>query len=450
MICSINPASNIFIKEYQTFSHAKIKSILTQSQNSFSHWKNTSLDQRRKVLLSIAEELNNNIELHSRMITDEMGKPIVESRMEIDKCVWVLKYFAENACSFLDEKRITTDYAESYVEYKPLGVILGIMPWNFPYWQIIRFVAPALMAGNVCLVKHAPNVTGCSLLIEQLIANNCKVKDIYKALIIEEHKVKQVIESDVVKAVSLTGSEKAGSAVAMLAGKEIKKTVLELGGSDPYIVLNDANLKICSKTAINARFFNAGQSCIAAKRFLVQDRIYDEFLYNIKERISKLIVGNPMDENTQIGPLAKKEFVNKIHEYVESSISKGAVCEFGGEISGCYYYPTLLTNIKPDMDVFKEETFGPIFCVLKFSDVEEAINFANQTKYGLGGSIWSTDIKLAKDIANQIDAGSIFINDMTKSDPRLPFGGVNKSGYGKELSRYGILEFVNIKTIVVK
>jgi succinate-semialdehyde dehydrogenase/glutarate-semialdehyde dehydrogenase len=370
--------------------------------------------------------------------------------MEIDKCVWVLKYFATNAASFLKKKEIKTEYSESYIQYDPLGVILGIMPWNFPYWQVIRFIAPVLMSGNTCIVKHASNVSGCALLIEKLISNNSRFKNIYKTILISANRVKNVINHKNIKAVSLTGSDEAGSSVAMHAGREIKKTVLELGGSDPFIVLADADVKMAAKVAISARFFNNGQSCIAAKRFIIHRDVYEQFINYVHKSISDLVVGDALNENTQIGPLAKKEFVDELNNIVQSSITQGAKCLLGGDIKDCFYMPTLLVDVTEKMEVFKKETFGPVLCVAKCEDTDDAIRIANNSNYGLGGSLWTSDIKLAKELTKKINTGSIFINDMTKSDPRLPFGGINKSGYGIELSEFGIKEFVNIKTVVVK
>ena len=449
MIHSINPSTGKLIKEYHPHTNEDILSIIDKVSTEYTKWKTLSFKERSKVIVDIADALGNNIEEHAKMISLEIGKPITESRMEIEKCVWVLKYFAENAEEFLKKEIIKTGYKESYVQYDPLGVILGVMPWNFPYWQVIRFIAPVLMAGNTCVVKHASNVSGCSLLIEKLIVDHTPLKNIYRTLLIASSEVEAIIKHKDIKGVSLTGSDEAGSAVGMQAGKEIKKSVLELGGSDPFIVLDDADINKASKTAIIARFFNTGQSCIAAKRFLVHEAVYDRFIENVKKDIEKLIVGDALSEDTQIGPLAKKEFVDDLDRLVQSSVGDGAKCLEGGDTNGCYYMPTLLIDVTENMSVFKEETFGPVFCVTKVKDVEDAIRLANNSPYGLGGSLWTSDISLAKRIVKNIDTGAVFINDMTKSDPRLPFGGINKSGYGIELSKYGIREFVNTKTIVV-
>ena len=450
MIKSINPSTGKLIQKYNAHSQEELTSIITEVSDEYANWRKASFEDRKKVLLDIANSLNENLIKHATMISMEIGKPITESKMEIEKCVWVLQYFAENAQEFLKDEKIKTGYNESYVQYDPLGVILGVMPWNFPYWQVIRFIAPVLMAGNTCIVKHASNVSGCSLLIEKLISDNSPYKNIYRSLLISSNKVKNIIKNKYIKGVSLTGSDKAGSAVAMQAGKEIKKTVLELGGSDPFIVLDDADVTEASKTAISARFFNAGQSCIAAKRFLIHEAVYDDFIANVKKSIENLVIGDALDENTQIGPLAKQEFSEELSVLVQSAIKDGALCLVGGEVKNCYYMPTLLVDVTENMDVFKKETFGPVFCITKIKDVDDAIRLANKSDYGLGGSLWTSNIDLAKKLVRLINTGAVFINVMTKSDPRLPFGGINKSGYGVELSKHGIREFVNMKTIVVK
>ena len=450
MIKSINPSTGNVIKEYNLYSDDYILSIIEQINQEYLIWKKVSFKDRAKVLFNISDSLNSDIEIHAKMISLEMGKPIVESRQEIEKCIWVLRFFAEHSEEFLKSESIKTEYEESYIQHDPLGIIFGVMPWNFPYWQVLRFIAPILMSGNTCIVKHAPNVSGCSLMIEKLIIDNSPFKNIFRSIICEVKSVKSIIENKAIKGVSLTGSDIAGSAVASCAGKEIKRTVLELGGSDAFIVLDDADINQASKTAVMARFFNTGQSCIAAKRFLVHEDVYDEFILNVKTRIEKLIVGDPLDSKTQIGPLAKHEFVEKIEGLVQSSIDSGAKCLIKSNSDGCFYRPVLLVDVNEEMSVFQHETFGPVFCVSKIKKIDDAIRIANNSKYGLGGSVWTSDIEKAKFIASQINTGAVFINDMTKSDPRLPFGGVNNSGYGIELSKYGIKEFVNTKTIVVK
>jgi len=446
---SINPATRKLINEYETYSEQKINLILEDVSIDFSFWKGLSFNKRKDFLLSVSNKLKSEINIHSKMISIEMGKPITESKLEVLKSVWVLEYYAQNAEKFLKNELIDSDFSESFIQYDPIGIVFGIMPWNFPYWQVFRFIAPSLMAGNVCILKHASNVSGCALLIEKLIKECCPYPNIFRTLIISSSQVSGVISNNKVKAVTLTGSEYAGSQVAMKAGQEIKKTVLELGGSDCFIVLEDADVEKAAKTAVAARFLNTGQSCIAAKRFLVHDKIHDTFVAKVEILIKNLNMGNPLLDETQIGPLAKIEFVDEIDRLVQSSIKKGAKCILGGKKNDSYYYPTLLINIDERMDVFNYETFGPVFCVMRINSVDEAIRLANNSDYGLGGSVWTSDTEKGKKIANKIETGAVFINDMTKSDPRLPFGGVKKSGYGIELSKYGIREFVNMKTVVV-
>ena len=446
---SINPLTGKKIKEYKCFSEDKVNSLINNVDDNYQLWKNISIDKRAEILLSIGKKLKSELDIHSKMISTEMGKPITESRAEVLKCIWVIEFYVQNAKKFLENEYIDTEYDESFIQYEPLGIIFGVMPWNFPYWQVFRFIVPSLMAGNVCIVKHAPNVSGCALLIEKLFDENLIYKNIFKVLLVSESEVSRIISNVKVSAVTMTGSENAGSQVAMKSGQEIKKTVLELGGSDSFIVLEDANVDIASEIAIKSRFFNSGQSCIAAKRFLVHKDIYDIFIKKIKKSILDLKMGDPLLKETDIGPLAKVEFVDKLDEFVKSSIKKGAKCLIGGKKKDCFYYPTLLVDVDETMDVFNHETFGPIFCVIKINNTEEAIKISNNSIYGLGGSIWTSDLQKGKEIASKIESGAVFINDMTKSDPRLPFGGIKKSGFGKELSVYGIKEFVNMKTITV-
>ena len=449
-IKSINPANNSVIKEYESYSDQAVNTMINQSHEDFLLWKLLSFDKRRDILLKMAQKLKDDVEKHAKMISLEMGKPIKESRAEVLKCVWVVEYYAKNASDFLKPETIKSDYSDSYIQYDPIGIVLGVMPWNFPYWQVFRFIAPSLMAGNTCVLKHASNVSGCALLIEELVSDISEYKSIFKTLLISSSQVENVIKNPHIKAVTLTGSEYAGSEVAMRAGKEIKKTVLELGGSDCFIVLDDADVDMAAKTAILARFLNSGQSCIAGKRFLVHEDVYEEFINKVKNHIEKLKMGDPLLEETDIGPLAKMKFSEELDTLVQRSIQKGAKCLLGAKMNDAFYEPTLLIDINEEMDVFTCETFGPVFCVSKISTAEQAIKIANNSEYGLGGSVWTRDTEKGKQIATQIETGAVFINDMTKSDPRLPFGGVKKSGYGIELSKYGIREFVNMKTIAIK
>jgi len=451
MIQSINPATEKLLKEYQPYSNSNIQLIINKTSIDYLAWKKITFNDRGLCFYAIADELEKDIDIHGKIISLEMGKPILESKTEILKCVCLIRYFAKHAENFLQSEEIKTEYSQSYIQYDPLGVIFGVMPWNFPYWQVFRFIVPAMMAGNTCIIKHASNVTGCSLLIEKLIKNNLSLKNAYNSLILDSSEVSNIIENKEIKAISFTGSDYAGSQVAMNAGKSIKKVVLELGGSDPFIVLEDADIGLAADAGVKARFLNAGQSCIAAKRFLVHEKIYDKFINKVEPIIKSLVIGNPLNKGTQIGPLAKYEFVEEIHSLVMSAINDGAKCILGGEpLKGCYYSPTLLIDVTPNMRIFKEETFGPVFCITKISDSNEAVKFSNNSDYGLGGSIWTKNHRLAQNMASEINTGAVFINDMTKSDPRLPFGGIGKSGYGIELSKYGIREFINMKTIVIK
>ena len=447
---SVNPASLEVIAKYQPLKKSEILNKINSTHDEFLSWKDISIDKRKDILIKISDELLNNVDYHASIITSEMGKPIRESRLEVEKCAWVCKYYAENADVFLERKVIKTDASLSYLSYEPLGVVFGVMPWNFPYWQVFRFIAPSLIAGNVCLVKHASNVSGCALAIEKLVKKKCEHKNIFNVLLIDSSMVSFVIENNHIKAVTLTGSEDAGSSVAMIAGREIKKTLLELGGSDPFIVLPDANIDDCVKKGVISRFLNAGQSCIAAKRFIVDSVIYDEFIDKMLIEIKKLKLGDPMDESTSIGPLAKKEFVDEISELVDSSVNQGARLIYGGKRDGGYYSPALLVDVNEDMDVFKKETFGPVMCISKSKDEDHAITLANNSVYGLSASLWTADKDKALELSQKINSGAVFINDMSKSDPRLPFGGINKSGYGRELSELGLKEFLNIKTVVLK
>ena len=446
---SINPYNNKLIKNYNNHTSDNILNIIDNSHKDFLLWREINLKNRIKLIRKISKTLEKDVNKHAQMITMEMGKPIKESKDEILKCIWMIDYYCKNSENFLKKEYIKTDYSKSYINFEPLGIIFGIMPWNFPYWQVFRFIIPTLLAGNTCVIKHAPNVTGCAMLIESLFNNINDFKNLFKIIIVEEEKVEMLIANKNIKAISLTGSDKAGSAVAMLSGKALKKNLLELGGSDPFIVLNDADLKKAAKKAILARFFNSGQSCIAAKRFLVHADVYDEFVAIILKYIKGLKIGNPVNEDVQIGPLAKKEFASTIDKLVKNSIAKGAKCIIGGKYNNAFYEPTLLIDVNETMDVFKHEIFGPVMSVCKIHSKNEAIKIANQSEYGLGASVWTKNIDKAKNIASFLESGSVFINEMTKSDPRLPFGGVKKSGYGHELSKYGIKEFVNFKTIVI-
>jgi succinate-semialdehyde dehydrogenase/glutarate-semialdehyde dehydrogenase len=379
-----------------------------------------------------------------------MGKPLAQSRAEVEKCAWCCDYFAENAQAFLADMTKESTATESYVAFDPLGPVLAIMPWNFPFWQVFRFAAPALMAGNTGILKHASNVPQCALAIEEVFARAGFPEGAFQTLLVPGSKATALIDDPRIAAVTLTGSEEAGARVAEASGRNLKRTVLELGGSDPFIVLGDADVEAAARVAIDARFQNAGQSCIAAKRFIVEESVADEFQERFRNGIEELPVGDPSDAGTRVGPLAKDDLVDMLEEQVHRSVEAGASIVTGGQRldrPGYFYAPTLIAGVKPGMQVFTEETFGPAAALIRARDAEEAIALANDSRFGLGASLWSRDIDRAKSLAREIETGSVFINGMVASDPRLPFGGVKSSGYGRELSEFGIREFVNIKTV---
>lgn len=450
---TINPATGESIKTFRDEGVKTIQEKINKSAFAYKDWKKLAFPVRSKILMDVVAILKKNREEYAGIITLEMGKPIIQSLDEVDKCAGVCKYYAENTKFFLKEEIIKTDALNSYVSFEPMGVILAIMPWNFPFWQVFRFAAPALMAGNSILLKHAPNVPQCSLAIEDIFRQAGLPDGIFQNLFIDTGKIRRVIENKAISAITLTGSNYAGSKVAEIAGKNIKKLVLELGGSDPFIVFREANLKEAAKTAIKSRMQNTGQSCIAAKRIIVEKSVSESFLKILKQEFEKLTFGDPMSDDTDIGPLAKEEFQKQVHDQVRSSVKKGAVIEFGGikpKRKGYYYKPTLLTNVQPGMPVFDEEVFGPVLPVIIAKDDEEAIQLANQTQYGLGASIWTENREQAARAVKQIQAGMVVVNGMVVSDPKIPFGGIKQSGIGRELAQYGIREFVNVKSIIFK
>ncbi|MCF8388853.1 MAG: NAD-dependent succinate-semialdehyde dehydrogenase [Bacteroidales bacterium] len=447
---SINPYNNQLNKEYKELSGKQIESIIANVEHAQKKYKHSTYGERSEKMKSLAELLRKNKTQYARLMTLEMGKLLGESEAEIEKCAWVCDYYADNAEIFLADEVIKSDASRSYVHFQPLGIVLAVMPWNFPFWQVFRFAAPALMAGNGALLKHASNVPGCAMEIEKIIREAGFPDNLFRTLLIPGKMVGEVIENPLVKAATLTGSEKAGSSVAEKAGKNLKKTVMELGGSDPFIVLEDAEFESCCQTAVTARMINTGQSCIAAKRFIVVEDIANAFEDRVKELMQDRKAGNPANSDTQLAPLAKPEFVEDIDRQVKESIEMGATLLLGGKRmkgKGNFYEPTVLTNVTPDMPVFKEETFGPVLSVIRVQNEKEAIEMANQSQYGLGGCVWTSSVERGEKIARTVESGAMFVNGMTKSDPRLPFGGIKNSGYGRELSHYGIKEFVNIKTI---
>jgi succinate-semialdehyde dehydrogenase/glutarate-semialdehyde dehydrogenase len=447
---SINPATNELIEEYKEHTSKEISGIIESVRGEFLKWRETSFDHRAGLMKRATDILRTKKEEYARTMTLEMGKIIAESRAEVEKCAWVCEYYSDNAEKFLADELIETDAGKSLVAFQPLGIVLAVMPWNFPFWQVFRFAAPALMAGNAAVLKHASNVPGSALAIEKIFREAGFPQDLLRTLMISANKVEQVIINPHVKAVTLTGSEPAGSQVASIAGRELKKTVLELGGSDPYIVLDDADIDACVKMSVTARMINAGQSCIAAKRFMVVESRLREFERRQTELMSSLKIGDPLHDDTQVGPLARMDLLEELDSQVQRSVKAGARLLCGGKRAdrkGAFYLPTILADVKKGMAVYEEETFGPVSAIIPVKDADEAVAVANDSKFGLGGSVWSRDVGKAEAIARLIESGAVFVNGMTKSDPRLPFGGVKKSGYGRELSHYGIKEFVNIKTI---
>jgi succinate-semialdehyde dehydrogenase/glutarate-semialdehyde dehydrogenase len=449
---SVNPATGKMIKEFKEESIEDVKKKIDNAHQEFLEWKDVSFFHRRKLMLNAAEVLRSSADKYGRIMTEEMGKPITQSKAEIEKCAWVCAYYADTAANMLEVTNIKIDASDSYVRYDPLGVILGIMPWNFPFWQVFRFAVPTIMAGNAAVLKHASNVPQCSLAIEEVFRKAGFPENLFQSLLIGSSVMEQVIARPYIQAVSLTGSEEAGKSAAQTAGKYLKKCVLELGGSDPFIVFADADLEQAAENAVKSRMQNTGQSCIAAKRFILVKEIADKFIDLFIAKIKGLKVGDPLDEATAIGPIAREDLLNDIQKQVDKSVEMGAKVLLGGERierEGSYYEPTVISNLKKGMPVYDEEVFGPVASVIIAQDEEDAIRLGNDTPYGLGANLWTKDLNKARSLACRIEAGSVFVNGMVKSDPRLPFGGVKLSGYGRELSHFGIKEFVNVKTVWV-
>jgi succinate-semialdehyde dehydrogenase/glutarate-semialdehyde dehydrogenase len=449
----VNPADGSALKEVPAFTAGELEEALQSAASAAPAWRATPLADRCALMRGMAAILRGRTDEFARLITLEMGKPIREARAEIGKCAWVCDYFADNGPAFLADEVVESDAGRSLVAFQPLGTVLAVMPWNFPFWQVFRFAAPALVAGNTGLLKHASNVPLCALEIGSLFREAGFPEGVFRSLMIQSSRVARVIEDSRVHAVTLTGSEPAGRQVAAAAGAQIKKTVLELGGSDPFIVLEDADLDLAVDTALASRFINSGQSCIAAKRFIVVKAIADDFIRSFKAGVEALKVGDPMDESTQVGPLARFDLRDELHRQVVKSISQGAVAVTGCSPesgSGAYYQASILDRVRPGVCAYHEELFGPVASIIRAEDEADAIRIANDSNFGLGGSVWTRDNERGERLARQLECGSAFVNGLVKSDPRLPCGGVKKSGYGRELSRYGMLEFVNAKTIWIK
>ncbi|MDQ3199568.1 MAG: NAD-dependent succinate-semialdehyde dehydrogenase [Verrucomicrobiota bacterium] len=452
-IASINPATGKTIREFAELSAKEIEKKLAGAARAFARYRQGSFAQRASVLLQVADLLEAEVETLARTMTLEMGKPIDAARAEVRKCALGCRYYAENGVRFLEEEPIQTAAAHSSVRWQPLGVVLAIMPWNFPLWQVFRFAAPAMLAGNVALLKHAANVPQCALAIEDLWRRAGLPKDVFQTLLIGSKKVTAIIEDERVQAVTLTGSDRAGSEVAATAGRAIKKCVLELGGSDPFIVMPSADLDAAISTAVTARTQNNGQSCIAGKRFLIAESVYDEFVRRFVEKMKALKVGDPLEDATELGPLATRAIRDEVHDQVRKSIDAGAKLLTGGEPmegEGNFYPPTVLAEIPESAPAYRKEVFGPVALVFRVKDAAEAIALANDSPFGLGASAWTNDEKEQELFVDELAAGMVFINAMVASDPRLPFGGIKRSGYGRELSSLGIREFMNAKTVFVK
>jgi succinate-semialdehyde dehydrogenase/glutarate-semialdehyde dehydrogenase len=447
---SINPATGEVLARFDEFSPEQIDEALAQTARTYREWRNTSYEERKRLMHGAADYLRKHLDRFAGMITAEMGKPIGESEAEIKKCALNCDFYADHAADFLADEPVATNARESLVAFEPLGTVLAIMPWNFPFWQVFRFAAPTLMARNVAILKHASNVPQCALAIEEVFRGAGFPEGAFRTLLTPSSSIDKIIADDRVAAVTLTGSSAAGRKVATAAGNALKKTVLELGGSDPFIVLPDADLDGAVEFAVKSRYQNTGQSCIAAKRFIVTADIADEFERRFVEAVRRLRVGDPAQRDTQVGPLAREDLLDGLDRQVRQSVNQGASVAVGGhrlERKGYFYAPTVITNVTPDMPVFREETFGPVAAVIRVADAGQAITTANNSEYGLGGNLWTRDTGRGKELARRIESGNVFINGMTASDPRLPFGGVKHSGYGRELSHFGIREFTNIQTI---
>jgi succinate-semialdehyde dehydrogenase/glutarate-semialdehyde dehydrogenase len=452
-IASVNPATGERWREFAPLAEAEIEERLQRADAAYRRHRRTSFAERAAKMLGAADILDARREEFARLMTAEMGKPLQAARDEAAKCASVCRYYAEHAARFLADEEVETSATRSFIRYEPVGAVLAVMPWNFPFWQVFRFAAPALMAGNAGLLKHASNVPQCALAIEEVFRRAGFIEDVFQTLLLDAGQVGRVIDDARVGAVTLTGSEHAGSVVASRAGKAIKKTVLELGGSDPFIVMPSADFEAAIKTAVKARTINNGQSCIAAKRFIVHADVYEEFARRFVEEMGALKVGDPLDEATEIGPLATASILDELHEQVQKSVAAGARLLTGGMRFGSvgnYYPPTVLADIPKNSPAYAEEFFGPVALLFRVSSIDEAIELANDSTFGLGASAWTRDAGERARFIDDIESGAVFINAMVASDPRMPFGGVKRSGYGRELGEFGIREFVNVKTVWIK
>jgi acyl-CoA reductase-like NAD-dependent aldehyde dehydrogenase len=449
-IQTINPATEEVVKTFEAFNEAQINEALDQARAAFLDWRNTSFAERGRLFHRMAAYLRDHKAELARIATIEMGKPIVEAEAEVEKCAWNCDFYADNAEKFLADEYVTSNASESYISYPPLGVVLALMPWNYPFWQVLRFAAPGMMAGNTSVLKHASNVSMTALELERIFKECGFPEGAFRTVLVPGAETGRLIADPRIAAVTLTGSDVAGMAVAAASGHALKKNVLELGGSDAFIVLEDADLDGAAKMAVRARFQNTGQSCIAAKRFIVVEEVADEFERRFVEEAAKLKVGDPMHRETQVGPVARGDLRDALAKQVDQSVRMGAKVALGGKAldqKGYFYAPTILTHVTTDMPVFREETFGPAAAVIRARDTDHALELANDSQFGLGGNLWTSNIDRARQLARRLESGGVFINGMTASDPRLPFGGVKHSGYGRELSWFGIREFVNVQTV---
>jgi succinate-semialdehyde dehydrogenase/glutarate-semialdehyde dehydrogenase len=450
---SINPATGEILEQFTEWSDAQVAAVIEQAQQAWLSWRDVPIAERAALMRRAAGILRDNADTYARTMALEMGKPVGEGRAEVNKCAVCCDFYADHAAAFLADEVIASDASKSYVAHRPLGVVLAVMPWNFPFWQVFRFAAPALMAGNAGLLKHSSNVPRCALQIEEVFVKAGFPADVFRTLMIGSGKVDQVIEHPAVKAVTLTGSDIAGRKVAAKAGQMLKKTVMELGGSDPFVVLADADLDEAAAVAARARCINSGQSCIAAKRFIVEEPVYEVFLTKFVAGMAALVIGDPLDDKTQVGAQARDDLMAELHAQVEASVAKGAKLVLGGQPlagPGSFYPPTILVDVVPGMPAYDEELFGPVASVIRARDAADALRIANDTPFGLGASVWTRDVARGEAFAGSIESGASFVNGMVKSDPRLPFGGVKISGFGRELSHHGIREFVNIQTVWIK
>ncbi|MCH1867829.1 aldehyde dehydrogenase family protein [Nocardioides sp. CFH 31398] len=455
-VFTVDPATGLALARYPVTTPDGVDEAVAAAYAAQRAWAARPVEDRTAVLRHAARLLRERVAPLASLMTAEMGKPVTEARGEVEKCAWVCEHYAEVSPGLLADRPVAAGGSRSWVRHEPLGVVLAVMPWNFPLWQVFRFAAPALAAGNAALLKHSPNVTGTALAVGELLADAGLPDDVLRVLVLDEPDVpatvERIVADDRVAAVTLTGSNRAGSAVGAAAGREVKKSVLELGGSDPFVVLDDADLDVAVAGAVRARYLNSGQSCLCAKRFVVAEGLADEFGARLADAVAALRVGDPTDPGTQVGPLARPDLAEALHKQVEASVAAGAVVLTGGtplDAGPAWYAPTVLTAVTPDMPVMAEETFGPVAAVARAADDDEAVALANATPYGLGASVWSADVERALAVGARISSGALFVNAVTASDPRLPFGGVKRSGYGRELGDHGAVEFTNVRTILV-